>query len=102
MVIAAHRSRLRDFCFSNGVARGVLSSLGIIFVTVLYGRIIIWGYFVIYSLIATEHGHQILGGSWDIRLTYTMPIAFFFLIVIAVLALLYEIWIECKRKISGT
>jgi hypothetical protein len=96
----AHRSRFRKSCFSNGFFRGMVSSIIILFVTVLYGRIVIWCYFYVYWQIATEYGHQALGSSWDIRLTYTMPTLLFFLIAIAVLILFYELWIILKEKLT--
>lgn len=33
-----------------------------------------WGFFSVYGLVAGKHGHSALGGSWDIRLTYSLTL----------------------------
>lgn len=102
VVLVVHRSRFGKFFLGGGLGRTVIASVGVLIVTLIYWQLLVWGYFYTYSQVAAAHGHQALGQSWDIRLTYSLSFALILLLVVAVAFISYEVRVWKRGRSNAT
>ena len=92
-----HRSKIRGRLFSHGIIRSIMASAGIIVFVLLYWQLTVWAFFFTYSRVANKFGHQAVGTSWDIGLTYTLSLSLILQLLLASIYVLWSTWSSVRR-----
>lgn len=82
VLLAWHHSRLRRRC-QSGIRSEVVASTSLVLAALIYWAGVLSFFFFAYSQIANRFGHQVLGSSWDVRLTWTLSLTLLVLLAVA-------------------
>lgn len=94
-----HRSKTRAFIFSYSMERALLSCLAALLLLLpFYWWVTGSLFFLVYADIAGKYGHQALGSSWDIRLSYSLFFSLFINYLVLIGYIFYATWWTSYRE----
>lgn len=94
-----HRSKARTFTLSHSMERALLSCLAALLILLPFYWWFTGGLFsLIYEDIASKYGHQAVGSSWDIRLSYSLFFSLFINYLVLIGYIFYATWWTSYRE----